>query len=319
MSRPDLIVVALSTFSADDPGPRQLLEASGVSFRIHSSGKRITAAELAQAGADATVIIAGVESYDAAMLDRLPRLRCISRCGVGVDAIDLAAARGRGIAVANTPLVPTQAVAELALAMFLSLSRNLGRQSGLMRERRWERVTGHLLNGRTVGLFGFGRIGRRVAQLCHAFGARVLVHDPLLPIEAQAAQGCEFVERSALLQQADIVSLHASKNPSCPVVIGAAELAQMKAGACLVNLARGEMVDEAALVEALRSGRLAGAALDVFAQEPYSGPLCDFPQVILTPHAATLTFETRVAMERECVENALRFLRGDLAADRRVV
>jgi len=236
-----------------------------------------------------------------------------------VDAIDLNVARQRGVAVANTPGIPTEAVAELALAMFLSLSRNLHLQANMMQARRWERTRAHLLEGRTIGLFGIGRIGQRVAQLCRAFNARVLACDPMIDPAWADGLGVALVDRERLLREADIVSLHASISIEHPVRIGFSELAAMKKGAILVNLARGEMVDEIALAEALNSGHIAGAGLDVFSTEPYQGPLCDFNQVILTPHSATLPVETRTAMELLCVENALQFLAGNLADERRVV
>ena len=312
------IFVALSTFAERDRRPMERLEASGVAFRVHDTGKRITTAELLSAARDAEVIIAGVEPYSAAVLAELPVLRCIVRCGVGVDAVDLNAARARRIAVLNTPDVPTVAVAELALAMFLSLSRNLRPQANRMGQRKWERVEAHLLGGRTVGLVGLGRIGRRVAELCRAFDARVLATDPFASADAARALGVELVSLDRLLREADIVSLHAAKSAERPFRLGAAELATMKRGAVLVNLARGGMVDEAALVDALRSGRLAGAGMDVFSEEPYSGPLCEFENVILTPHSATLTVETRAAMELECVDKALRFVADKITAEERV-
>lgn len=311
----DLVFVALSTFAANDRAPLELLETSGYPVRTHSSGRRITKEELLRDGVDATVILAGVEPYDPATLSRLSRLRCISRCGVGVDAIDLVTARSRGVAVANTPGIPTEAVAELAIAMFLDLSRNLRVQANLMKARRWKRVTAHLLEGRRIGIIGLGRIGRRVAELSNAFNARVLAYDP----DAGDCPGVESVSLETLLKEADIVSLHASGKAGDPVLIGRDELAVMKRGAILVNLARGSMVDEGALVKALISGRIAGAGLDVFEKEPYDGPLCDFEEVILTPHSATLAVETRAAMELRCVENALAFLDGSLPAGRRVI
>ncbi|MDP9203554.1 MAG: phosphoglycerate dehydrogenase [Gemmatimonadota bacterium] len=315
----DLIFIALSTFGAEDRRPLAMLESSGCQFRIHSTGKRVTKEELARDGSDATVIVAGVEPYDVATLNLLPVLRCISRCGVGVDAIDLDAARGRGIVVANTPTIPIDAVAEMALAMFLSISRNLRPQANLMQARRWERLSAHLLKGRTVGLIGFGRIGQRVAQLCQAFGANVVAHDPMADPAVARKVGVTLLDKAELLAAADIVSLHASRNAGQPVLIGSSEMALMKRGAVLVNLARGEMVDEEALVAALKSGHLSGAGLDVFGKEPYQGALCDFEQVILTPHSATLTAETRAAMEIQCIENALEFLNGKVPADRRVI
>jgi D-3-phosphoglycerate dehydrogenase len=257
--------------------------------------------------------------YDAETLSALVDLRCISRCGVGVDSIDLEVARERGITVANTPNIPTQAVAELALAMFLALSRNLRAQANLMGERRWERLDAHLLAGRTVGLLGLGRIGRRVAELSRAFGAHVLAHDPFGDPSVAKSLGVTLVGKAQLLAGSDIVSLHASSGGSERVLVGAPELTAMKPGATLVNLARGGMVDEVALAAALSAGHLSAAGLDVFGEEPYGGPLCDFEQVILTPHSATSTVETRSEMEAQCVENALDFLDGSVPPARRVV
>ncbi len=308
----DLVFVGLSTFAAESREPLELLEQSGFPFRVHSTGKRITGEELVAAASDAAVIIAGVEPYDAALLAQLPRLKCISRCGVGVDAIDLPDARRRGIAVANTPEIPAHAVAELAIAMFLSLSRNFPRQMHLMAARRWERVPSHLLMGRTVGLIGFGRIGRRVAGLCQAFGCQVLAADPQVEPSTAESLGVRLVSTEDLLASSDIVSIHASKSGTGGALIGPREMAAMKPGAILVNLSRGDMVDEAALLDALNSGHLSAAGLDVFPSEPYAGPLCDLQQVLLTPHSATLPRETRVAMEMQCVTNGIDFLRGSL-------
>ena len=315
----DLILVSLSTFAAVDRAPLSMLEQSEYPFRIHESGERITSDEVLREALEATVIVAGVELYDADTLARLPKLRCISRCGVGVDSIDLDAARGRGIVVMNTPHIPVEAVAELAIAMFLSLSRNLRAQANLMGERRWERLSAHLLAGRTIGLIGLGRIGRRVAELSRPFDARVIAHDPRGDLQVAKALGVQLVGKEELLAQADIVSLHASGGGAEPVLIGAPELTAMKPGALLVNLARGGMVDETALVHALKTGQLSGAGLDVFEEEPYEGPLCDFEQVILTPHSATYTVETRSAMETKSVENALAFLDGTADSELRVI
>ena len=302
----DSIYVTLSTFAEYDASPLNRLRQSGVPFTLNTTGKRVTPAQLLDEGRSATVLIAGVESYDAATLARLPALRCISRCGVGVDAIDLPAARERGITVLNTPDVPTQAVAELTLAMILGLSRQLVRHSSLVQKRQWNRLEAHLVSGRTIGLIGLGRIGRRVAELLAPFKVRLLASDPVF--SGSAPRGVELVPLDQLLAQSDVVSIHAAASPAFRLMLGDPEFGAMKRGGLLVNVARGTMVDEEALRRALENGRLAGAALDVYAQEPYSGPLCDLPNVILTPHCATLTVETRVAMELECVDKALRFI-----------
>lgn len=313
----DSIFVTLSSFAEHDPGPLQLLQASGLPFTVNPSGKRITAAQLIEQGATATTLIAGVERYDAATLEKLPALRCISRCGVGVDAIDLTAVRARGIAVLNTPTIPTQAVAELTLAMMLSVSRNLRPQANLMSERQWVRLESHLIAGRSVGLIGLGRIGRRVVELLAPFGARMAACDPFAEPAWAYAHGVRLVSLDELLRDSDIVSIHAAASGELPLRLGENELAMMKRGSVLINVARGAMLDEAALFAALTSGHLAGAGLDVFGEEPYAGPLCDLDTVVLTPHSATLPLETRVAMETECVRKALAFLAGTLPdADR---
>ncbi|HXG54545.1 MAG TPA: phosphoglycerate dehydrogenase [Vicinamibacterales bacterium] len=315
----DSIYVTLSTFAEHDASPLNRLRQSGIPFSLNTTGKRVTPDQLAEEGGGATVLIAGVEKYDTATLARLPVLRCISRCGVGVDAIDLHAARARGISVVNTPDVPTQAVAELTLAMMLGLCRQLPRQSDLVRKREWKRLDAHLLSGRTVGLIGLGRIGRRVCELLKPFKVRLLAVDPLANVASACQEGIEVVTLARLLAAADIVSLHASSAGPAPLLLGEEELASMKTGAMIVNVARGSMVDEPALVRALKEGRLGGAALDVYPEEPYAGALCDLPNVILTPHSATLAVETRIAMELECVDKALRFLTGSLASAEMVI
>lgn len=211
-----MIFVGLSTFAKESREPLDLLESSGFPFRLHHTGKRITGSELLADAKDATVIVAGVERYDASLLDLLPNLQCLSRCGVGVDAIDLKHAKSKGIAVANTPEIPANAVAELALAMFLSLSRNLPLQSQLMSQKRWERVSSHLIMGRTIGIVGLGRIGRRVAELSKAFGAHVIACDPAVSPDAVEALGIELVDFKKLLEASDIVSIHASKGDQIP-------------------------------------------------------------------------------------------------------
>jgi D-3-phosphoglycerate dehydrogenase len=313
-----MIFVGLSTFAKESREPLDLLEASGFPFRLHGTGKRIKGPELLENAQDATVIVAGVETYDAALLDQLRTLQCLSRCGVGVDAIDLNHAKSRDITVANTPEIPANAVAELALAMFLSLSRNLPLQSHLMSQKRWERVSAHLIMGRTIGLIGLGRIGRRVATLSKSFGARIVACDPAVNKETVEKLGIELVSFKELLEISDIVSIHASKVGTDACLIGAKEFASMKKGSILVNLSRGDMVDESALLQALESSHLSAAGLDVYSSEPYHGKLCELPQVLLTPHSATLPFETRVAMEKQCIQNALDFLNGKLNPEHKV-
>lgn len=314
-----MIFVTLSTFAEYDREPLHMLERSGVPFRIHDTGKRVTPPELLALGSDATAVIAGVEPYDRATLEAMPSLKCISRVGVGVDAIDLATARERGVAVVNTPDPPTAAVAELALTMMLALCRNVPRQSKEAAAGRWTRLEAHLLGSRRVGVIGLGRIGRRVATLARAFGAEVWGADPEIDAAWCGANGVRTASLEEMLPGCDIVSIHAARSAGAPLMFGEAELARMRKGAILINLGRGEMVDEHALRAALTSGYLFGAGLDVYPKEPYSGALTSLDNVLLTPHSATLTVETRADMEREAVRKALAVLDGSLPAADRII
>jgi len=302
------ILVTLSTFGEYSETPVKLLEACGFSYATNPYGRRMAPGEVVQVGRRSLGLIAGVEPYTDETLAQLPRLRCISRCGSGVDNIDLAAAARRGIAVVQTSEEPVVAVAEMTLAMMLALLRRLPRVDALTRGRRWQRVPGQTLAGKTVGVIGLGRIGRRVSELVQAFGAAVIGADPNADRTWAGSRGVELVPLAELLARSDIVSIHATGVGAYPLRLGAAEFAQMKPGAWLINMARGEMVDDLALAGALASGHLSGAGLDVFPQEPYQGPLCDSDRVILSPHQATLTRETRTAMEIRAVENLLGVL-----------
>lgn len=310
-SRPT-VALSVSSFGAADPAPRALLEEAGAELVENPHGRKLSAAEVSELIAGADGLIAGTEPLTADVLDRAPRLRVISRVGVGLENVDLEAAQRRGIAVRNTPDAVTDPVAELTLGGILALLRQLAPMDAALRAGRWERRMGGLLRGRTVGIVGFGRIGRRVAELLEPFGVRLLVCDPAPATDAAArACGAEPVALGTLLAEAEIVTLHLP-GVAAPV-IGAAEIAAMPTGAILVNAARGGLVDEDALLAALREERLAGAYLDTFAAEPYEGPLRELPSVLLTPHVGSYAREARVQMETEAARNLLEALVADVA------
>jgi len=303
------IYVALSTFARESAQPLQLLKAGGLPFEINATGKRLTKDQVKTILKDYDGVVAGVEPYDADVLGALPRLRCISRCGVGVDNIDMPQAKARGITVLNTPEAVVRPVVELTLGLVMDLLRKVTFHTELLRQKKWEKMTGLQLAGRKIGIIGLGRIGRQVAQLFKKLDADVYGYD-LVPDPAWATKaGVKLLGFYDLLKECDVVTLHISVTPEYPFCMGTEELAHMKKGAMLVNVSRGSLVDEGALVAALRSGHLAGAALDVYSQEPYAGPLCDCPNAILTPHVATLTEESRAAMEAQAVENLIRFFK----------
>lgn len=254
---------------------------------------------------------------DAELIAAAPRLRVISNFGVGFDNVDVAAATARGIAVCNTPGVLTDAVADLTLGLIVMLARGLAQAQEHVRAGRWAPreappPLGMDLRGKLLGIAGFGRIGRAVAQRAHAFGMRTWFHDVFRDPGDDLAF-CEYRSLDELLRECGFVTLHVNLTGETAHLIGARELALMKPGAYLINTARGPVVDQAALVEALREGRLAGAALDVLEREPPAAdePLLQLPNVIVVPHIGSATREARGAMLELAIDNLLAVLRGD--------
>jgi phosphoglycerate dehydrogenase-like enzyme len=271
--------------------------------------------ELLGLARDATVFLSSWGRIDAGLIAAAPRLRVIQKLGVGVDKFDLDAARERGVIVLKAAGINAEAVAELAVLLTFAVSRNLMKAVRLSREGRFEkevlRAESTQILGRTVGLYGFGHIGRAVARRFQSFGASIIYYDPFrLPEQTERELGVRFVEFDTLLRESDVVSIHAPSTPETNGVFGAAAFAVMKRTAILVNTARGELVDDHALADALIAGRLRGAGLDVIANEPISpdSPLFDLDQVIVTPHiggAVGDNFPRVVARALENVDAAL--------------
>ncbi len=262
---------------------------------------------------DVDAVIASTDSFTRRVFEAAASLRIVARFGVGYDAIDLAAATEHGVWITTTPGTNEQSVADLTLGLILALVRRIVPAVEQTRAGRWERPVGLELSGLTLGLIGFGRIGRQVAARARAFGMQVIVYDVVRDERAAAEMGVRYVALDDLLSQADVVSLHAPATPQTRHLIDARALARMKPEAYLVNTARGELVNEADLAAALRAGRLAGAALDVFAHEPPGPdhPLLALPNVLPTPHMAGITLQSGRRMAAMCVDDVLAVLRGE--------
>lgn len=301
------IFVALSTFAKYSKSPLDLLRESGLDYSINPLGRRLVREEIIEMGRESEGIIAGVEPYDEHVLDNLPNLRCISRCGVGIDNIAVGKAKEKGIEISNTPDVVIQPVVELTVAMIFDLMRKLTYHTCLLRSKRWDKEAGHLLKGKKVGILGLGRIGKKLAEVMTRLETEVCGTD--LDPDRQWAErwNVKIVPLNELLRISDILSINLSPVEGNEIMLGERELRAMKKGAILVNVSRGQFVDEAALYNALMSGHLDGAGLDVYPEEPYRGKLCELENVVLTPHVATLTEESRIQMEREAVQNIIDF------------
>ena len=264
------------------------------------------------------IIVRSATQLTRELIERGERLKVIGRAGVGVDNVDLEAASERGIIVANAPQSTVVSAAEHTLGLLLALSRNIPQAHAALKTGRWERApfAGLELAGKTLGLAGFGRIGQQVARRASGLELRVVAHDPYVAPARFRDLGVEQVASlEELLAASDFLSLHLTLTPETRGLIGRAELAHAKPGLRLVNAARGELVDEAALVEALRDGRVAGAALDVFSEEPYSGPLLELENVIVTPHLAASTREAQDRAGVIVAEQVVAALDGGLVTN----
>jgi D-3-phosphoglycerate dehydrogenase len=269
----------------------ELLRETG--WEIVSPAAAALPSELANADG---LIVRSATRVTRELLEKAERLRVVGRAGVGIDNIDVEAATHRGVLVMNTPGGNSVSVAEHTLALMLALARSVPQSNASIHAGRWEKssASGTELRGKTLGLVGFGRVGTEVARRVRALEMEVLAHDPYVTPAAAHELEVELVPLDELLRRSDVISLHTSLSPATEKMINAASLAKMKRGARLINCARGELIDEAALAEALRSGQLAGAAVDTFAVEPpKNSPLIGLPNLIATPHIAGSTAEAQ--------------------------
>lgn len=261
---------------------------------------------------DALVVRSQVQ-VGAAAISAGARLKVVGRAGVGVDNVDVAAATGAGIAVVNAPTANTLAAAEHTLALMLALARRVAAADASLRRGEWRRADfmGTELGAKTLGIVGLGRVGLAVADRARAFAMNLLGSDPLVSAEAAATYGVRLVDVDELLAESDVVTLHVPLAAGTRGLLDAARLARMKRGALLVNVARGGVVDEAALADALVSGRLGGAAIDVFEREPIGdSPLLSAPNTVLTPHLGASTAEAQSRASLEVVQGVLDVLAG---------
>jgi D-3-phosphoglycerate dehydrogenase len=274
----------------------------------------ISPADLLQAiSAYDALVVRSRTKVTAEVLSAASRLKVVGRAGVGVDNIDLGAARQRGIAVVNAPVATTLAVAEQALGLMLSLARHIPQADAAMKAGRWikKELMGSEINGKTLGIIGMGNIGAAVAQRAAALGMSVLGYDPLLPAEVIQARHARPVTLPELYATSDFISLHVPLTPETRGMIGRETIAQMKHGVRLVCTARGGLIDENALLAALESGQVGGAALDVFSQEPPGlTPLIAHPRLIATPHVSAQTEEAQVRAAVDIAQEVLAALDG---------
>lgn len=307
------VLVTPTSFGKDDPRLRATLEAAVGRVIYNPSDRPLASAALRELLPGCHGFIAGLDTIDRDALAAADQLKVIARYGAGVDRVDLEAARARGIVVTNTPSANAGAVAELTIGLLIALARSIPAANAATRAGRWPRLSGLALEGKTIGLLGFGAIGRQVAQRLQGFDCRIAAYDPYADAGFAHTLGVDLLALDDLLGQADFLSLHLPALPTTRGMVDAAFLAKMKPGAYLVNTARGELVNEAALATALSNGHLRGAALDAFSSEPPASgnPLLALPNVIATPHTGAHTDGATNAMGWGALRDCLAVLRGE--------
>ena len=296
------VLIGPSSFAALDRYPMDLLIENCFEVIDNPFKRKLTKQELLNLlSEDVSALIAGLEPLDREVLEKT-KLKVISRVGSGLSNIDLDAAKEFGIEVRYTPYGPTNAVAELSVGIMLNIIRMVPQMNRALHSKQWNKMIGSQLEGKNVVIIGFGRIGRRVAELLSAFSVKLLIVDPYI----ESLDSFSLVSLEEVLPIADIITLHSS-GESC--IIGDAEFGLVKKGVFILNAARGGLVSEAALIKALNKGVVAGAWLDTFETEPYTGPLIKYDQVVLTPHIGSYAAECRRRMETEAVENLIKSIR----------
>ena len=312
------VLVTPTSYGKNDARLCTELEAAVGKVVYNPTGRPLSAAELAELLPGCHGYIAGLDHIDHIALEAADQLEVIARYGAGIDRVDLKAAHAKGITVTNTPGANAVSVAELTIGLMLSLARMLPNANEATKAGHWPRLSGTSLEGKVVGLLGFGAIGKQVAKRLQGFDCRIVAFDPILDVDLAKAHNVELLPRDEVISQADFLSLHVPVLPETRQMVNAEFLSNMKSGAFLINTARGELVNEADLVAALESSHLKGVALDAFATEPpgADNPLLALPQMIATPHTGAHTDSATNTMGWEALRNCLAVLTGREPANR---
>lgn len=306
------VLVTNIPFAHLNSRPLEILKEAGVEVVLNPLGRPLNEDEYVEMIREFDVLLAGVEPVTAKVMDAGPRLKLIARIGIGVDNVDLLAARERGIPVTHTPDGPSPATAELTIATMLDIARGVSRADHAIREKKWTKIVGVRLAESTVGVIGVGRIGKRV--ICHLSGGfpgvKILANDLEPDEEFGRDFAVKWTDKETIYRTCDFVTLHVPRTVLTRNLIGAREFAMMKPSCRLLNLARGGIVNEADLAVALRTGTIAAAGLDVYDAEPYIGELADLDNVTMTCHMGANTPDCRLAMESGAAMEVMRLLVG---------
>lgn len=306
------VLVSATSYGKADFRLKTELEQAVGEVIYNNSGKPLSSQDLQKLLPGIDGFIAGLDEVDQAAIEAGDCLKVISRYGVGVDNVDLVAAQARGIVVTNTPGANSASVAELTIGLILSLARRIPESVTATRAGNWPRLSGISIEGKVIGLLGLGSVGKQVARRLAGFDCRVVAYDPINNLENAKAMGVELLPADRVISMSDFLSLHLPLQSETRKIVNGEFLGKMKNTAFLINTSRGELIDENALVEVLQTGKLAGAALDVFPEEPppVNHPLLKLPQVLVTPHCAAHTDGAMNAMGWAALQDCLAVLSG---------
>lgn len=301
------VFVSTHPFGSTSKEPMKLLQENNFDVKLNPFEHKMTSQELAKEIKDSEILIAGTEKITEEVFQNAPKLKLISRVGIGLDGVDFELCKKYGVRVAYTPDAPTMAVAELCVAMILDLARQITITDKNIRLGVWKRHMGTLLYGKTIGIFGMGRIGKSLVHLLSSFNVKFLVHDINPDIAFGRLYNVNFVSKEEVLKNSDVISVNIPLKKDTLDYITSKELSLMEPHTIVINTARGGIINENDLYDALKEKIIAGAAVDVFEEEPYSGKLIELENCLLTCHMGASTIDSRTDMEVQAVQEAIRF------------
>ena len=305
------VFISTVPFSNLNQLPLELLNNLGIEYKINPLHRKLTEKELVNLAVDCDVIIAGTEPITDYVMENTKKLKMISRVGIGLDNIDLNAAKKRGIKVSYTPDAPSPAVAELTICLILSVLRSIHLSNVEIHNGEWKRYFGKRVADCTIGIIGLGRIGTRVLNRLLVFGTpRLLVNDNEPNKSLNRKFKLDWVDKETIYRESDLISLHIPLSRETKNMINKKELLMMKSDAAIVNTSRGGIINENDLYDVMHDGHLSGAAIDVFDKEPYYGKLNKIDRCLLTAHMGSMSVDCRNLMELEATQEAIRFLTG---------
>lgn len=308
MTKNQNVLISSRSFGKINSGAIELLKEKGLNPILNPYGKKLNEDQIIELMNESIGIIAGTENITKKIIDSNPNLKIISRYGIGLDNVDLKAAEENNVLVFNTPETPSLAVAELTIALIFILIKKIRVVDSRLRRDEWKPEIGNTLKGKTVGIIGLGKIGKKVAQFLKIFDAKIIVYDIKPDKEFAKEKDIDIVSLDKVLKNSDIVTVHAPLTDETKYLIDKKRLQMMKKTAFLINTARGGLIHEGDLYNALKEKNIAGAALDVFENEPEVGKLKELENIVITPHIATYNIETRKDMELEAAKNIIKGL-----------